>query len=54
MRIKTASGEVFTSIDEMERSGNSYIRGLAQSMRLTREMFERKAAEVFNKKESAA
>ena len=35
MQIKTAGGEVFNSVDEMLQSSNRYIRGLAESIKMT-------------------
>ena len=33
--LRTAGGESFRSLDEMERSSNGYTRGLARSIRMT-------------------
>ena len=46
--LQTAGGESFNSIDEMLKSDNSYIRGLARSIIRLSEDREKIAAGVFN------
>ncbi len=46
--IRTAAGEVFNSIEEMEASPNEFVRGLAASMRAGAVEREKMAAKVFN------
>lgn len=48
--LRTAGGEVFHSLEEMQGSGNPYMAALAESFLKAREEGERMAAAIFNRR----